>query len=72
MSFWRTVTDHGRIYAEHYIYGRVLYDVDITALAGMRNPEYDYAHIEEKTWAGQGAADELKSIVEAFKKGELR
>lgn len=66
--FWQIVKENGLTYAEHYIDGRVLYDLCIDHLAANpRTAEGVYLNIEDKRWTNRFAINELKNIVEDFK-----
>ena len=70
MDFWNVVRSAGRIYAEHVVTDTFTYEVDVTAILGSANPEYEYAHIQDKRWAGEYGASKLKEIVEKIKRGQ--
>lgn len=68
--FWSIVEENGLTYVEHYIDGRVLYDLCVDHLAA--NPaaaEGDYLNLEDKRWTNKFAINELRSIVDDFKGG---
>lgn len=66
--FWNVVKDGELTYAEHYINGRVLYDLCIDDLAdNATEAALMHEHISDKPWAGKDAANELRMIVEKFR-----